>query len=342
MKVGGSPHHSRFTLSDNQSISQPLLCVNIDAEEEFEWGASFSRQNTSVQAIDYLHHGQTIFKEYALRPTYLVDYPVITSAGGGRLFAEWAANGECQVGAQLHPWVNPPHEEVICPYNSFACNLSADLEGRKLEILSDAIERAIGDRPRIYKAGRYGIDIGRENGLAKMGYLVDTSVVPYRSYAGIGGGPDFFDFPDRPFWTTDRGQILYLPITQNLVGPLRPLTWPNLNRVIFSGSASRLHIPGILARLNLLERIMLTPEGVTVTEMSRLLRSMIARGYRIFCLSLHSTTFMPGCTPYTTDAADLEKLLRRIRSILEVFFSEIGGRPTTPLELRQLLRPIGH
>src|SRR5690606_11756480 len=123
----------------------------------------------------------------------------------------------------LHPWVNPPHEEVVCLINTYPCNLPADLERAKLQTLTRKIVDTLGVRPRIYRAGRYGVDPGREAMLAELGYLVDVSVVPYRSYAGFGGGPDFFGYPDAPFWSTARRQVLFMPVTQSLVGPLKSL-----------------------------------------------------------------------------------------------------------------------
>ena len=46
-----------------------------------------------------------------------------------------------------------------------------------------------------------------------------------------------------------------------------------------------LHLPGVLARLRLLDRIVLTPEGITFEEQRRLTRAMLRRGYRVFSLT---------------------------------------------------------
>ena len=65
--------------------------------------------------------------------------------------------GECDVGTQLHPWVNPPFDEAVTPANSFTGNLPVPLQRAKLHALTDAIEAATGMRPTVYRAGRYGI-----------------------------------------------------------------------------------------------------------------------------------------------------------------------------------------
>lgn len=329
-----------FVRAAMAGIDRPLLHVVVDTEEEFDWTAPFSRRNTLVNAMAGLHRGQSLFRRFGITPSYMVDYPVVSDPRTADILGPWAAAGDCLIGAQLHSWVTPPFEEVVCPYNSYACNLPPDLERRKLAVLTDAIAASLGQPPRIYKAGRYGMDIRREPMLRALGYDVDTSVMPYRSYAGVGGGPDFFGFPDQPFWTSPVRQFLFLPGTQSLVGPLHPMLSAGVARGVFHGIGARLRLPGMLARLGLLERINLTPEGVSLDEMCRLVTTMAARGCRVFALALHSPSFMPGGTPYTRTACDMEAMLTRIERFLEFFFGTMGGEACTPVELKQRLTPM--
>lgn len=319
------------------ALDRPHLCVIIDTEEEFDWQGPFSRLHNRTESIACIHRGQAIFCRHGVQPAYLVDYPIADDPRAADVFGPWLAAGECLVGAQLHPWVSPPFEEVVCPYNSYPCNLEPDLERRKLELLTSRIVERLGIAPRVYKAGRYGLDISRERMLTELGYEVDTSVMPYRDFSGLGGGPDFFDYPDRPFRTAPGGRVLYLPVSQSLVGPLRHLGRGGLGRRIFGRISARLRIPGILARTRLLERIMLTPEGVSFDEMRRLVDAQLADGNRVFALSLHSPSFMPGGTPYARDEADVRTVLDRIECFLGDFLGRLGGRPTTPLALNDLL-----
>lgn len=323
-------------LAEIPALETPLLCVLIDTEEEFDWFGPLSSRNISVQSIDDIRRGQAIFRRYGLRPSYLLDYPVIADPRAAEVFGPWVEAGDCLIGAQLHPWVTPPHEEVVCPYNSYPCNLDPDLEQRKLAALTEKIRSTLGIAPRIYKAGRYGLDLAREAMLSGLGYRVDTSVVPYRSFAGAGGGPNFFGYPERLFWSGPAGRVLYLPVTQSLVGPLRFLRRHRVSQRIFGRLSSSLHLPGILARLHLLERIMLTPEGVSFAEMRKLVESMLADGERVFAFSLHSPSFMPGGTPYVRTPAERDAFLARIAQFLDYFFGQVGGRPVTPLDLLEL------
>jgi hypothetical protein len=323
-----------FDLAETAHLPRPVLNVVLDTEEEFDWSAPFSRRNRGVSGLSHLHKGHTIFCRYGLKPAYLIDHPIAASPQAPEVFGPWLAAGECLVGAQLHPWVTPPFEEVVCPYNSFPCNLDPSLEQRKLAALTEAISAALNVSPRIYKAGRYGLDIQREATLAGLGYMIDTSVMPFRDFSGLGGGPNFFGFPDQPFWLHPARRVLYLPVSQSLVGPLRFIRSSRLDRHVFGPLSSRLRLPGLLARSHLLERIMLTPEGVALEEMCRLVDSQVQDGVRVFTLSMHSPSFMLGGTPYTSTNADLAQLLRTIDRFLEYFLVRIGGEATDPLALR--------
>jgi hypothetical protein len=67
--------------------------------------------------------------------------------------------------------------------------------------------------------------------------------------------------------------------------------------------------------------------------MRELTKRLMARGLRVFTLTLHSPTLMPGNTPYTRTEAELAALLRTIDRYLGFFRGELGGRFTTPSDL---------
>lgn len=329
-----------FILADTSRLDRPHLCIVVDTEEDFDWSGPFSRSNVRVSCMDWLPRCHAVFRRYGLQPTYLLDYPVACHPRAAQVFGTWLAAGECLVGAQLHPWVNPPFEEVVCPINSYPCNLSLDLQERKIAALTERIRMAIGSEPRVYKAGRYGLLPEIEPVLRRFGYVVDTSVLPFHDGRGLGRGPDFFGYPDRPFWTLPDEGFLYLPVTQSLIGPLRRLAHSGIDRWIFGALPSRLHLPGVLARLGLLERIMLTPEGLSANDMRRLCRAMLRDGHRAFALSLHSSSLVPGGTPYVRSEHDLDVFIGKIEAFLDFFFCEAGGVATDPIRLKALLSRI--
>jgi hypothetical protein len=178
-------------------VQSPLLMVVIDTEEEFDWSRPHSRAATGVSHIAHQHRGQRIFDRFALRPTYVVDYPVASQATAYPLLRDWLGDGRCQIGTHLHPWVNPPFDETVSAYNSYPGNLPAALEQEKLARLTEVIEANFGARPTVYRAGRYGVGPATAGILARLGYQIDMSVMPRTDFRA-DGGPDFTASAKRP------------------------------------------------------------------------------------------------------------------------------------------------
>ena len=62
------------------------------------------------------------------------------------------------------------------------------------------------------------------------------------------------------------------------------------------------------SRLGLLERIALTPEGVSADEALRGIDLSLQADLPVLVLSFHSPTLAPGHTPYARDEAAVERL----------------------------------
>ncbi len=93
--------------------------------------------------------------------------------------------------------------------------------------------------------------------------------------------------------------------------------------------------PAIAARLRVLDRIRLTPEGSTLEEGKRLTRAMLAEGHRVFVVSYHTPSLVPGHTPYVKTRQDLNVFLRWLDGYCDFFMSEALGVPSTPGAVRQ-------
>jgi hypothetical protein len=261
-----------------------------DCEEEFEWGAPLDRQATATTAIAALPAATRRFGERGIVPTYLVDWPVAADAASAAIMAEMSEDGLCDIGAHLHPWVNPPHEEEVNRPNSFAGALPPELELAKLEALTERLTALAGRPPVAYRAGRYGVGPETARSLRTLGYRFDVSVRSCFDYSEEGG-PDFTHHPILPYWVDE--DLLELPLTACLEGALR--AWPGLSR--------HERLRGPLARSGLFNRIPLTPEGVPLREAIRAIETLLDRGHRLFSLSFHTPTVEPGHTPYGADEA---------------------------------------
>jgi len=312
--------------------AKPTLLVVVDTEENFDWNAAYSSSSTAVHGMRQIERLQATFDRFGIKPIYLIDYAVASQPEGYGLLADIARSGRCEIGAHLHPWVNPPVSEEVCVRNTYPCNLAPELEARKLRELTAAIEANLGVRPVSYKAGRYGIGAATPGILREQGYHIDLSVVPTRDYSS-DGGPDFRAFHDtRPFWIDHEGGLLELPFTTSFIGSLSN-QGGSLFRVINGGLGKALHLPGIFARLGLMNQVNLTPEGVTLNEAKALTKHLLAAGDRVFTLAFHSTSLTPGSTPYVRDAAQMERFYAWLEAYFGFFAGEIGGVFMTPRAL---------
>jgi hypothetical protein len=312
---------------------RPMLVVVIDTEAEFRWTAMGSRRADGVTSVKASRQAQPIFERYNVRPTFVVDYPVSTIPEGYEIIRDFYKSGICEVGAHLQPWDTPPFVEEITDRNSYPGNLAPEVEREKLVRLTAAIAQNIGVQPRIYKAGRYGVGFATPGILAELGYEIDVSVLPGTDLRRQLG-PDFSNCPAHPYWFGTDPALLEIPLSIGYTGAIAP--FPALARALATHPAFKaFHVPGILSHLRLLDRIVLTPEGITFEEQRRLTRAMLRRGYRVFSLTYHSPSLAPGNTPYVRDAAQLRSFLSCIDRYLEFFMGEIGGSAVTPFEIKE-------
>jgi glycosyltransferase involved in cell wall biosynthesis len=322
----------------DQRLVRPMLITTVDAEEDFDWTRPFSRAETEVTSIRSQHRAHRIFERYGVIPTYMVDHPVASQDSGRAPLNELLRSGLCEIGAQLHPWVTPPFVESVSTHNSYPGNLPPALEFAKIKVLTEELAQAFGQPPRIFRAGRYGVGPNTGSALGQLGYEADSSVVPCWSFARQGG-PDFRQINARPYWIDSERRILELPLTAAVVGRAEGMPSAVTSR-FFGPYSETIGLPSLMSRLGLLERIKLTPEGITIEEARRLVSHMVRAGHKIFVLTYHSPSLEPGNTPYVRSDADLDRFLRWLDEFYDYFTREIGGVCASWRTVRSGLRDI--
>ena len=311
----------------------PELLVVVDTEEEVDWSAPFARENLATRSIPAQARAHQIYERFGVIPTYVIDYPVATDPLAVSFLRGLKEAGKAEIGAHLHPWVTPPHDEPVTTRNSYHCNLPPELERAKIETVTDAIARAFGEQPRVFKAGRYGLGPNSARVIAELGYEIDCSYLPH-SDLSWDEGPNYRGTPEMPFWLDQEAGLLEVPLSIGYVGRL-PELGPRLEPLLDSRRAARLRLPGLLARSGLVARSKLTPEGVPADEQCRLIEAMLKRGVRTFSLTYHSPSLEPGHTPYVRSDKDLDLFLAAIEQVLTSFRNDFGGRFTTATALRR-------
>ncbi len=278
------------------------VLLTVDTEEEFDWNAPFRREGYGLSHVTAIPRFQTFCERIGAHPVYLVDWPIVQNRQAVEIIGDAVRRGTAEVGVQLHPWVNPPFEEEVSIHNSFTGNLPPSLEAAKFESLRGAIEIAFGAAPLIYRAGRYGLGPHTADLLGRHGIRVDTSVRSLFDYS-YQGGPDYRGHPLAPYWADEGKRLLELPVTSVYAGLLC-----RFGHTLRRSGAKIPRMLGAMSRLGLLERIALTPEGVTVGEALRGVDIAVASGLPVLVLSFHSPSLAPGHTPYAPDEAAVEAL----------------------------------
>lgn len=297
------------------------LIITIDTEED-NWGVYRSEGHT-VRNISQVPRLQALFDRYGAKPTYLVNWPVIMDQAACRIFKEIKLSGRCEIGSHCHPWNTPPIEEALNPSNSMMCNLPERLVKAKMANLAAATSERLDVTPTSFRAGRWALGRFVAEALIENGYTVDSSVSPAVDWRD-DFGPNYTTADIKPYRFSPEDML-----TPNGNGPLLEIpasvgfyqhhdaVLRKLRHALITSSLSRLHLIGILERLRLMNFRWLSPELTSAADMIKLARAMIAKGCPILNLSFHSTTLMPGMSPYVRSDTDLDSFLLRIEKMLE-------------------------
>lgn len=293
------------------------LVITVDTEEEGLWGGRYPAQGNTVENIEQVPLFQSICDRWGVRPTYLVDAPVVQSPRAVRILRKIADDGRCEIGTHVHPWCTPPTGEFTDARQSFLCNLPESTQRAKIEWMTDAIEQEFGRRPTSFRAGRYGLDEVGAQILIDLGYTVDSSVIPFTDYSAEGG-PDYRRHLWRPYRTNGdlryqrvEGELLEAPVA---VG----FNWRNFHRAQLLQDSlrqpqwRRLRLEGLLDRTGVLQRIKLSPEQSNAPRMLRLIKRLKEQGSEAIVMMFHSSSLLPGASPYVRSPADLARFLERI------------------------------
>lgn len=304
--------------------------LTVDTEEEFDWSRPIRREGYTLHSVARLARFQEFCEGAGVVPVYLVDFPVATSPTARAALCNAVAQGKAEIGVQLHPWVNPPHDEDVTEANSFAGNLPVTLEREKFRRLRSAIEDGFGTTPLIYRAGRYGLGPGTADMLIEHGMAIDTSVRSRFDYSAVGG-PDYRDHPVSPWWVDPDQRLMELPLTTVYWGLLRqfgPKLYPMMWRMPL--------LRGLLAKTGLLERIPLTPEGITLEEAIRGIDIALDEGLAVLVFAFHSPSLAPGFTPYVSSEADLDAFYDWWRGV----FAYLRQRNVASTSVKDLMQAV--
>lgn len=285
--------------------------ISVDTEEEFDWDGPFKRSGHTNVSVSKLERFQSFVEKYSVKPVYFVDYSIVENDDAASFLKTVVKSDAASVGVHMHPWINPPFEEEVNNYNSFAGNLPKELEEKKILKLRDIIVEKTGKRPIIYRAGRYGVGPNSIDILSEHGFSIDSSVRSRFDYSSESG-PDFAHIGPEPLWLDQERRLLELPLTTVFSGLLRKQG--DLLSPIFNRSDM---LRALLSKSKMLERIPLTPEGVSAREAKEAIDIALDDQLKLLVFSFHSPSLSPGHTPYVQTSADLDRFYDWWREVIE-------------------------
>ena len=303
------------------------LVITIDTEEEGLWSGNYSAE-TTVNNISAVPPFQSLCDQFSIRPTYLITNPVAESPDAVEILRSIQDSGRCEIGTHVHPWNSPPIVDTEnTSRDSYLCNLPADIQHEKLEQLTDQIEINFGRRPLSFRAGRYGIGATAMRSLRKLGYRVDSSVLPRVNYSSQSG-PDFRTATCQPYFPSASNilangsdeSLLEIPVTAGFTH--RHFELADCLRQFATRTPWRqMRAVGILDRTGIATKVKLSPEQASLTRMKQLATAVVNRGVQVLVLMFHSSSLLPGCSPYVKTEQDLDRFLQRLSSFF-VFAQE--------------------
>ncbi len=302
--------------------------ISVDTEEEFDWDSPFRRDGHTTASVRKLQEFQEFIEAYGVKPIYFVDYAIVEDDTAVAFLRTVAENDSAVIGVHLHPWVNPPFEEQVNGHNSFAGNLPKELEERKLVALRDAIRDRIGITPTSYRAGRYGIGPHTTELLRKHGFVIDSSIRPRFDYRAQDG-PDFLSVGSEPYWWEKDERLLEVPLTTVYSGLLRKQ--PGFAAAVMEKSSL---LNALFSRSKILERIPLTPEGISARETKEAIDVALDDDLRLLVFSFHSPSLLPGHTSYVRTEEDLRDFYDWWREVLD----HLEMRNVKPVAIAELLQ----
>ena len=320
------------------------VVVTLDTEADDQWhhGGPLTTEN-----VRWWQPFQDLCARHGARPTYLITSEIAEDDRAAAFLSPLVTNGVAEVGAHLHPWTTPPFRDEPGlawndPAHAYPCHVDEGLLQDKLVTLTAQIGESLGVTPTAFRAGRFGIDHVGARLLAKLGYVVDSSITPFVSWSGNagrpgrGGGPDFRRRHAYPFRVAGSGApgLVELPVT---ILPTYAVT--RHCRTLLDHWDAR---PLRLVRRGL--RAWGRPQPLWLRPRPEYdlddLLALIGEARRLLLpsvvLMFHSSELMPGGSPYRPTQGAVDDLL----SVLDALFASLRRSEARFLTLSEAGREL--
>ena len=326
MSVKGSKEGSKTPI---------IFVLTIDTEEEWDWSGPFPQQVAHVQNINKLPAFHSVCENLGIRPTYFVDYAVSNNKDAVANILTFSSKGNCEIGAHLHPWCNPPYFGDVGEVESHVVNLPVAQVSQKLDALIESIEASFEVKPKSFRTGRWGIDKNVMALLVKSGITVDSSVYPFyeNEYFSCSGASTLPYWPDlnNPLRKGSQKTLYELPVTVGFNRPQFELA-NKIHTAFAKPPLSWTRFNGLAWHSHLLRKTYLCPELSSTQDMLTLCDTVIGKGSPILHMYMHSSSLLVNQNdllgsehnPFDFICDALTKVVTQLKSNYDIEFCSIS------------------
>ena len=311
------------------------LLVGIDTEGDNQWDAAAraNQQFSNIYALPRLH---ALFARHAVRPTYVITYPVARDPQSADVLRGLLAGGDCEIGAHHHAWETPPCSDEDVRRHPYASTLPRYQFESQLASLTESISSAVGVRPVSYRSGRFGFSANHVSALERLGYLVESSVAPL-FYEAHKGGPEFVEAPLTPYFLAydsavrpGTSGVLEVPVSCALDRRL-----PRRLQYAYARAPRPYFTKRALRALGVVTLRWLRPSYSSLPDMIALARTLARSNEPVLNLLFHSSEAIVGGSPYNRTPGELEAFFERLERFFAFATRELRADPVTFAEFRR-------
>lgn len=299
--------------------STPILVISIDCEcdKSRDWRSSHPLSFHSI--VDGIPQTlQPLFSRYATVPTYLLSNEVMEDASSVQTLR--SLEGKYELGTHLHADYVEPQKKYTDYEGTLTSDYQCDYEDwvqeKKLENLTQLFTDRFGYRPTSFRAGRFGANSFTIGALERLGYKVDSSVLPGLYEKTLNSIVDYRKAQVKPYHPSlvdicshGDSKVLEVPVS----------VWRNpvVGRFFTRHS---IHSPRTFSE-RILNRIfassVIRPTFSSAHQMIVTAKRLIKNeGNPVVNMMFHSMEIVPKASPYAEDAAQVTQILGRMEHFL--------------------------
>lgn len=298
-----------------------LFVLSVDTEEEFDWSAGiYPQKDFAVSNVKQIPKLQAFCEKLGIRPTYFTDYAVAENPDAVKILKTIVDNNNCEIGAHLHPWCNPPFYGITEERESHVVNLPISQVEEKLDTLIELLYKNFGVMPNAFRSGRWGINGELLKLLEKKGFQIDSSIYPffkneYFNYEQTTLIPYWPDY-NKPMVNGSQRNIIEIPVTAGFNRKNFPAML-KIYKIIRHPLLYHLRLTAIFWHTRLLRKLYLSPEATSGKDMQPLIDAALDNKHPVIHMYLHSSSLIYGPTGFIKQNNALDAICNNIQQAIE-------------------------